>query len=387
MNTCEKLDLPRYFRTSVDGSGDSPQPLASRVAGIGLPNRSRGFTLVELLVVIAIIAILIALLLPAVQAAREAARRTQCSNQLKQLALAEHNYHSAHGKFTPSEIGISSHNYCYHKCEPGSYHKSWVWMILPYLEQGVVYDRSDQRFSGAAWVMGNEPGNPNLAAFDGAAPPLFKCPSEDTPTFSPWYNTMKLAAIAYTAIQGSTNPALGGGTYSGAHGIASGNGMLSFNAFKRVTDAFDGSSNTLLLGELSGRMRTHAGDVDFRPSARGGAWVGCWTGERVEDPGSFTGPDYVGPESYNSKAIRYPINSPAYTNVISSGYYFDGNNSYDNSVQTASYYCLNTPLMSDHPGGTHVAMADGSIRFLSESLDLLTLEMMANRKDGIPFSD
>ena len=92
----------------------------------------------------------------------------------------------------------------------------------------------------------------------------------------------------------------------------------------------------------------------------------------------------MGPEAYNSKAIRYPINYPGYTSVISDGYYFDGTNGYDGFVQTASYYCLNTPLMSEHPGGTHAAMADGSVQFLSETIELMTLQQLANRLDGIP---
>ena len=94
-----------------------------------------------------------------------------------------------------------------------------------------------------------------------------------------------------------------------------------------------------------------------------------------------------GPESYNSKAIRYPINYSGYATVGSDGYYFDGYNTPNvpsSFVQTQTYYSLNTPLMSDHPGGTHVAMADGSVHFLSDSLELMTLQQLANRLDGIP---
>jgi len=96
-----------------------------------------GFTLVELLVVIAIIGILIALLLPAVQAAREAARRAQCQNNLKQIALALHNYHQAVGSFPPGKI---TEGRC---CDRPSM-ITWTISILPYLEQQALYDRYDQ---------------------------------------------------------------------------------------------------------------------------------------------------------------------------------------------------------------------------------------------------
>ena len=99
------------------------------------PRARRGFTLVELLVVIAIIGILVALLLPAVQAAREAARRTQCTNNLKQLGLAVHNYENTNKELPPGGLTPTG----------GSYGHSWWVRILPYIEQGNVYDKFDQR--------------------------------------------------------------------------------------------------------------------------------------------------------------------------------------------------------------------------------------------------
>src|SRR5579872_7414925 len=109
----------------------------------------RGFTLIELLVVIAIIAVLIALLLPAVQAAREAARRTQCRNNLKQIALAEHNYHDINKTFTPSylpvvgpvlhALGFGGTNSCY---DSSNIHM-WGERLLPFLEANNVYNKLD----------------------------------------------------------------------------------------------------------------------------------------------------------------------------------------------------------------------------------------------------
>ena len=111
----------------------------------------RGFTLVELLVVIAIIGILIALLLPAVQAAREAARRSQCSNNLKQIGLALHNYHDTYGVFCAACTGTTS-PWGDHYQSTYSYMTGWV-SLLPYLEQGPLYDQftSPQTYNGQSY--------------------------------------------------------------------------------------------------------------------------------------------------------------------------------------------------------------------------------------------
>ncbi len=124
-----------------------------------MSQRREGFTLVELLVVIAIIGILVSLLLPAVQAAREAARRMKCSNNLKQIGLAMHNYESAHGQMPPSRIEIAS---------PWKHHAGWQCMVLPYIEEVPLYEKYQKNLS---WFeQGNVPASTTAVQ-------TFLCPS------------------------------------------------------------------------------------------------------------------------------------------------------------------------------------------------------------------
>ena len=141
-----------------------------------LQHRPRGFTLVELLVVIAIIGILIALLLPAVQAAREAARRMQCSNKLRQIGLAMHNYHDTHRVFPPGAIAFVD------SCPPSGYRAQdqgppWSVLILPYIERMSLYQDFD--FSGTFSARLSDNGSNQALQFTPMA--TFQCPSDPLP--------------------------------------------------------------------------------------------------------------------------------------------------------------------------------------------------------------
>ncbi len=139
-------------------------------------SRRRGFTLVELLVVIAIIGILVGLLLPAVQAAREAARRMQCSNNMKQLALALHNYESANKKFP---CGFSDNFNTVVVGRDGGW--AWASGVLPYIEQSALYGTLDTRFApyGTVGTVSDAAGKNNLATATVLS--AFRCPSDLAP--------------------------------------------------------------------------------------------------------------------------------------------------------------------------------------------------------------
>jgi prepilin-type N-terminal cleavage/methylation domain-containing protein len=192
--------------------------------------RSRGFTLVELLVVIAIIGVLVAILLPAVQAAREAARRSQCSNNLKQLVLALHNYESTY------------------RCFPfagGSTGYSPQARLLPFVEQANMHSLID--FSIPPY-LGSGPNtfpNPALANVFPLTIPFFFCPSDPSPkqyTFTTGGQTYVFGGINYMVSNGS-----GSGSYYDDRFPT--DGLVHLNTSKRTADFTDGLSNTVFMSE------------------------------------------------------------------------------------------------------------------------------------------
>lgn len=324
-----------------------------------LRNQRRGFTLIELLVVIAIIAILIALLLPAVQQAREAARRTQCKNQLKQLGIALHNYHDVNQSFPiGARNPISAPN--------------WRVAVLPYLENSNLYAELDidssstvggfssQREDSGTYGYGAGP-NSVLA---GLMLPGWNCPSNPASTNalaqSPTYNNAEAGQTHdYVGISGAApDPAGHPGTNSavtGYDGIFAENGMLYANGVTRLRSVPDGTSNTMIVGEQSGLV----GTLDIRANYHGG-WAGITT---AGNPASFTGSPY----GAGITTVRYPINASTDICTVTSGC---------NSVFDA-----NTVLNSMHPGGTHVLLADGSARFVADTVDFATLLKLSARND------
>jgi prepilin-type N-terminal cleavage/methylation domain-containing protein/prepilin-type processing-associated H-X9-DG protein len=329
-------------------------------------NRSyAGFTLVELLVVITIIGILIALLLPAVQAAREAARRMQCSNNLKQVALALFNYESGHGTMPAGGMLLSS-----------TYGMSWWMRVLPYLESENVVAGIDYSKGGYTGV------NTKLAdVLRHMQFPFMYCPSSNLPRevgcpeAGPPVN-FYVQAATYAGISGAadgnaTNP------YSArivdtltTNSWASTGGVLIMGRGIPIAEITDGTSNTLAIGEQSDFL-TPAGPV---PST----WIPSSTPCEFGDCRSDCGHGFpMGPypkiwpyePQFNVTCVYHPINFKSTT-----GYGIKNN-------------CgSNSPIQSVHPGVANVAFADGSVHTLSESLNMTILRCLATRNDGQPVS-
>ncbi len=315
--------------------------------------RRAGFTLVELLVVIAIIGILVGLLLPAVQAAREAARRMQCSNNLKQLGLAQHNYHDTFKRFAGSGLDLEV------DWVPLGYRGSFLLKLLPFMEQSNLYNQID--FSGNVGglvpaVFGPRvPGN--LVLSDGrplrqVSLPTLVCPSDPAGGRNAALN---VAISNYAMSMGSQymfasngcqeynrpNGTRGHGTTNRADQIS---GIVSRCSFaSTIAQATDGTSNTILLGEI----RPMCGQWTWQSWVReNNAWVGT-----------------LGP-------INYPNcpNEPGYVRG-------PGCNE-ERSTPTASGF------KSKHTGGAQFVFGDGSVHFISQSISWQTYQYLGGRSDG-----
>jgi prepilin-type N-terminal cleavage/methylation domain-containing protein len=318
--------------------------------------RRVGFTLIELLVVIAIIGVLIGLLLPAVQAAREAARRSQCSNNLKQIGLAIHNYHDAFRTFPTgvAPTGFDLGNALYGPC-------SWMVQITPYLDQGALYDRLNLNLMSMQNLGMFGPYVLNATALN-ATMTAFICPSDPT---------QKGARFASTSLAGPVDGNVTCTNYFGVMGSpsfigASENRRGFFQTWglnlapspKGLKHCIDGTSRSWFACE---RVAYVPYDFFFAAYTSNSHWFNNWqiiSGNGL--PGS--GPPLPGTE---------PAFNFIFSTIISPTYGVNPCPPGAKCPLWPQYYAS-----SFHPGGTHALNADGSVQFVNDSVDQRVLDSL-----------
>ena len=316
----------------------------------------RGFTLIELLVVIAIIAVLIALLLPAVQQAREAARRAQCQNNLKQLCLGLHNYHGAVGCLPPGFVDSNRATSSPADEVSNRNGLGWGTMILPYIEQGPLYNAIGTQTLDFArnWQDGNHDGTMSTADAIAAASqpvPAFICPSDPMDGLNEDLNNFGKAN--YLANAGTTAVA----TNSAGAARQATVGMFFANSSRSFRDVTDGTSNTFFITE-----RTTQDDPEGSTACGGTRcrWVGgIW----------------IGPQEYTSNTWSSSLRMMDVRNVGGA------TATYGLGQSTATWGEAYT-AKGCHEGGMQVAMGDGTVRFVSESINLQIYEALHTPKEG-----
>jgi len=346
----------------------------------------RGFTLIELLVVIAIIAVLIALLLPAVQAAREAARRSQCVNNLKQLGLAVHNYASQNSVF-PMQTLFPTAN-----VDSWGWSYGWGLSLLPHMEQTTAYNA----FNFSLGIFGNASGNTyqqgnNTVMYLQIA--TFNCPSDGQkrPPASPYGGTN------YVGNYGGPGQLAAAGTNGAFSGTIIPNawysdGNLGPIGFEAITD---GTSNTALFSERLMGINGSPAVLLSSPD---------WKRAIYQASGSTRGSGATGVQTFLAACKALP---PTTTSIRSDGNgytWFAGYpwhiavNAYTHVGGPNSISCNNTadqggwlsftgpfgsaPPNSNHSGGVNMGMADGSVRFIKDSINLQTFWAIGTRRNG-----
>ncbi|WP_425613363.1 DUF1559 domain-containing protein [Anatilimnocola sp. NA78] len=302
--------------------------------------KRRGFTLVELLVVIAIIGVLVALLLPAVQAAREAARRMQCQNNLKQIGLAMHNYHDTHLRLPPGQW-----NNFYANDAPWI-RGCWVQPMLPFIEQKNLYET----------YVAAQPGNGNWALLCPNKDSIIKaliCPSDGNSPKTKTRDTNTVGGVAVMQGMHVNYAVCSGSTAYGTGGLAL-EGIFYTKSFHRLADITDGTSSTLLASEIC-VVPDSAAANDLR-----GRYCNSWEGNSwftALNPPNTTVPDTQG---YQGVTIK---NAPQTTVATSAG--------------TQALYAR-----SYHPAVVNAALADGSVRSITNSINLVTYKALSTRQGG-----
>jgi len=368
--------------------------------------------LIELLVVIAIIAVLISLLLPAVQQAREAARRTQCKNNMKQIGLALHNYHDTFMVFPPAQVvdslaaggqALATPGDKYNTCAPLAGANSdptfnrtpWSVSILPFIEQAARYQQFNPTLPFQSWESHTTPASPNYVFQSADSPPGYRCPS------SPVVNSDKYT-LNYVACTGGGGPAwkidpitglpsVDGTTPENAptdnqpnsdnplapcfnaspaqtvpfYGVNANyrpffnNGMMFLNSSVPIAAVQDGTSNSVLVGETM--------YVTLRRSYIGAniTWAGAARTRNSINPLGVIA---------NSAAIFCGMNKPLVE--------YDFPTARKRSGAANGHSMIQLGFSSWHPGGGHIVLGDGSVRFISENADLLTQQKLGSIRDG-----
>ena len=287
------------------------------------------FTLIELLVVIAIIAVLIGLLLPAVQKVREAAARLKCQNNLKQIGLAAHNYHSSMGRFPAGYLSNVNPKMSGADADLGP---GWGWAVqlLPYVEQDNVFRQINLTLP----IEHPSHVTPRTQVLS-----VFRCPSDSPPTdlFKPVNTTIEVSFGNYAGMFGTSEAAESPGT---------GEGVLFRNSKIRIEDITDGTSATCFIGERSS---------DFVL----GTWVGSVTGAEVPP----RRPSALGAESA-------PVLVLGHTGLAVEGH---TPNNPKNHVDD---------FTSRHTGGVNFVFCDGSVRIINNTVNPVVWQAVGTRNGG-----
>jgi len=351
------------------------------VATRGSSRRRGGFTLIELLVVIAIIAVLIALLLPAVQAAREAARRIQCTNNLKQIGLASHNYEGSYGCFQASNLMVGVGN------TAPTWTNNWsaIARCLPYAEQGSIFN--NMNFA----VKDSQPQN---TTYCGTLIKMFVCPSDgQTQAFND--SGTVFGGTNYGSNDGDWY--IFAGFSPAAYAGTSSRGAFSVNSARKLSEFTDGLSNTIMFSEIkSFQFRLKCSSVGS-----------TWTPTTVPGPNVPLNPEYSGGGSCSApgntmhtrwsnggvyhagfstawppnKKTMYNYNgTPAMTPAIGAGLVDADLISANENDGGPTYGAFTT--RSYHPGGVNTLLADGSVKYVKSSVDGNTWRALGSPAGG-----
>jgi prepilin-type N-terminal cleavage/methylation domain-containing protein len=316
----------------------------------------RAFTLIELLVVIAIIAVLIALLLPAVQQAREAARRAQCKNNLKQLGLALHNYHDIYSRLPYNNATNPG---------MGGAQASVFIRILAQIDQQPLFDQCDFRLPPSGHVSYGLVNGVAGAYIGDVTLSVLLCPSDDAipanafSVFAPTNYAPSLGSTGmlsygfcpqyeYTSVSPSGTAPWGGWTLKNSSGPFS----WYTTVCNRFSDITDGLSQTIFMGEIRGKC----GGPEL--ATQGWGW---------QDPHAF----YF--------ATNGPINYPTCPG--------EGAGASQTGCNSLRSYDTSNGFKSRHTGGAQFVLGDGSVRFLSQTIDYNTYQKLGKRNDAQPVGD